>query len=550
MIEFEEYFTKIIDGKIVACKKMKKISERLLNDYAHPGRFHFDYKIAKKHTDFIQKFCKQPSGTLGIPLKLQLFQLARLQALFGFVDDNNLRRFDECLIIEGRKNGKTTETAAVELDMLCNDNEGAPQIYNLASKKEQSKLGYNAAVKMVSQSPDLRDNLIKRVTGLYCPYNLGYIKPLSSETKSLDGLDTHCAVIDELSALRDRDLYDLIRQSTGARKQPLIFTISTNGFLRMGIFDSQYEYAAGVIDGAITNDRFLPFIYELDDISEWDHEDCWEKANPGLGSIKSWDYLRQMVSKAKDDPSFQQTVLTKDFNMKASSEVAWLSFEDLNNEELITETFDYCIGGFDAADSVDLNAAVAVMMKPNDEHIYVKSMFWIPEEVLRQQALAGDRRGRDSVPYDLWVSQGYMRTCPGNKCDKNIFLDWFCELRDQYDMYTLFIGYDPWRVDDTLLRQFKSEFGQNSMIPVRQGAQTCSEPLKNLAADFKAHRVIYDNNPVMKWNLINAEIKTDINNNIQLVHPADRRRRNDGACALMDAYKVLMDKKDQFINMN
>ena len=117
-------------------------------------------------------------------------------------------------------------------------------------------------------------------------------------------------------------------------------------------------------------------------------------------------------------------------------------------------------------------------------------------------------------------------------------------------MYTLFIGYDPWHIDDTLLKQFKAEFGQNSMIPVRQGALTCSEPLKNLAADFKAHRIVYDNNPVMKWNLINAEIKTDVNNNIQLVHAADRRRRNDGAAALMDAYKVLMDKRDSFINMN
>ena len=550
MIELEKYFTDILDGKIVACEKIKKMSDKLLNDYHNPGKYHFDYKIAKKHTDFIQLFCKQPSGTLGVPLRLELFQIARLQCLFGFVDDNDLRRYDECLIIEGRKNGKTTECAAVELDLLCNDGEGSPQIYNLASKKEQSKLGYNAAVKMVSQSPDLRDNLIKRVTGIFNPYNLGYIKPLSSETKSLDGLDTHGAVIDELSAIRDRDLYDLVRQSTGARRQPLIFTISTNGFVRENIFDAQYEYAAGIIDGTIQNDRFLPFIYELDSYDEWLKEECWEKSNPGIDKIKSRDYLRQMVQKAKDDPSFLPTVLVKDFNLKQTSETAWLRYEDLNNEELIDQTFDYCIGGFDAADSVDLNAAVALMMKPGDDRIYVKSMFWIPEDVIRQQNLTGNRRGRDSVPYDLWIQQGYMRTCPGNKCDKSIFLDWFIELREECDLYTLFIGYDPWHIDDTLLRQFKSEFGQNSMIPVRQGPLTCSQPLKNLAADFKAHRIVYDNNPVMKWNLINAEIKADINNNIQLVHAADRRRRSDGAAALMDAYKVLMDKMDSFVNMN
>ena len=549
MTEFEQYFGGIISGKIVACEKMKKVSKLLMQEFKHPGKYHFDYEMAKKHTDFIELFCKQPSGKIGKPLVLQLFQKARLQALFGFVDKDNIRQFNECLIIEGRKNGKTTETAAIEIDMLVNDGEGSPQIYNVATKLDQAKLGFNAAYKMVKQSDDLARHIKKRAADLYFPHNLGYIKAMASNVNSLDGLDTHCGVIDELAAIKNRDLYDLVIQSMAARTQPILFQITTNGFVRENIFDSQYDLAREVLEGKKL-EKFLPFIYELDDPSEWDKEECWIKANPGIGTIKRKAFLRQMVQKAKDDPSFLPTVLVKDFNLKQTSETAWLRYEDLNNEETIDQTFDYCIGGFDAADSVDLNAAVAVMMKPGDEKIYVKSMFWVPEEVLRQQALSGNRRGRDSVPYDLWVSQGYMRTCPGNKCDKNIFLDWFCELRDEYDMYTLFIGYDPWHLDDTLLRQFKMEFGQNSMIPVRQGVQTCSEPLKNLAADFKAHRVVYDNNPVMKWNLINAEVKTDVNGNIQLVHPTDRRRRSDGASALMDAYKVLSDKKDQFVNMN
>lgn len=549
MTEFEQYFGGILDGKIVACEKMKKVSHLLMEEYQKPGKYHFDYKIAKKHTDFIELFCKQPSGNIGEPLKLQLFQKARLQALFGLVDDDNIRQINEVLTIMGRKNGKTTETSSVELDMLVNDGEGSPQIYNIATMLDQAKLGFNAALKMVKQSDHLSKHIKKRAADLYFPYNFGFIKALASNTNSLDGLDTHCGVIDELAAIKNRDIYDLVKQSMGARVQPILFTITTNGFVRENIFDAQYDYARGVLEGKEL-EHFLPFIYELDDPSEWDKEECWIKANPGLDTIKSRDFLRQMVQKAKDDPSFMPTVLVKDFNLKQTSEVAWLRYEDLNNEEPITDTFDYCIGGFDAADSVDLNAAVAVMMKPNDDKIYVKSMFWIPEEVLRQQALVGSRRGRDSVPYDLWVQQGFMRTCPGNKCDKNIFLDWFCELRDEYDMYTLFIGYDPWKISDDLLRAFRSEFGQNSMIPIRQGAKTCSDPLKNLAADFKAHKIVYDNNPVLKWNLINAEIKTDINNNIQLVHASDRRRRNDGACALMDAYIVLKDNIDRYINLN
>lgn len=551
MTEFELYFGSIVDGRIVACEKMKRIADMLLNQYASPQEFHFDYEIAKKHIDFIEKFCKQPTGKIGTPLQLELFQKARLQAVFGFVDDNNLRQYNECLIIEGRKNGKTTETAAVEIDMLVNDGEGSPQIYNIATQREQAMLGFNAAHKMIRQSPLLSKHVKKRATDLYFPLNFGFIKALASNTSSLDGLDVHCATIDELAAIKNRDLYDLVKQAMGARQQPLLFTISTNGFVREGIFDAQYDYAKNILEGKAENKRFLPFIYELDSVEEWDKEDCWEKANPGLGTIKSRDYLRQMVQKAKDDPSFKPTVMVKDFNMKQTAESAWLRFEDLNNEEKFDiSEFDYAIGGFDAADSIDLNAAVAIFQRPNDENVYVKSMFWIPQSVIDELDRTGNRRERDNVPYRLWIDQGYMRTCPGNKCDKRIFLEWFQELREQHNIYTSFFGYDPWHISDELLRDFKSEFGKNSMFPVRQGTLTLSDPMKNLAADFKAKRIIYDNNPVMKWCLINTEVKTDTNGNIQPVKGLDSRKRIDGVAALLDAFKVLQDKRDQYVNLN
>lgn len=164
MTDLQLYCTDILDGRIVACEKMKQISDKLLNDLTCPGKYHFDEAIAQRHIDFIQKFCKQPSGRLGVPLNLQLFQRARFQAIFGFVDDNNIRRYNEALILEGRKNGKTTETASVELDMLCNDGEGAPQIYNVATMLDQAKLGFNAAEKMRKQSPMLSKHLKKERT--------------------------------------------------------------------------------------------------------------------------------------------------------------------------------------------------------------------------------------------------------------------------------------------------------------------------------------------------------------------------------------------------
>lgn len=550
MTEFEEYFSKVYDGRIIACDKMKKAAEMLLNNAASPEEFHFDYDIAKKHTDFIEKFCKLPTGKIGTPIKLELFQKARLQALFGFVDDNDLRQYNECLIVEGRKNGKTTECANVEIDLLVNDGEGSPQIYNVATQREQATLGFNACHKIIKQSPMLSKHIKKRASDLYFAYNLGFIKALASNVNSLDGLDIHGAVIDELAAIKNRDLYDLIKQGCGARSQPLIFCITTNGFVRNGIFDAQYAYAKGILEGTIENRRFLPFIYELDNVKELDDEEMWIKANPGLGTIKSLDFLRECVNKAKDDPSFLPTVLVKDFNIPQTSESAWLRYEELNNEQVSDIQFDYGIGGFDAADSVDLNAAKAIFMRPGDPNIYARSMYWIPQSVLDSQEARGDRRGRDAVPYDLWIQQGYMRVCPGHKCDKRIFLEWFKELRDTEDIYFTKIAYDPWHIDDTLLREFRAEFGAKCMQPIRQGVFTLSEPMKELAVEFKEHHVIYQNNPIDKWCLINTNIKTDINGNIQPIKGLDRTQRIDGTMALLCAYIALRDNKDSYINLN
>lgn len=548
MSDLQIYCEQVLDGEIVASKRLKQTCKMLLENILSPNQFHFDETIAQKHIDFIERFCKMPSGKLGQPLKLELFQKARLQAIFGFVDDNNLRQYNEVLIIEGRKNGKTTETAAIELDMLVNDGEGSPQIYNIATKLDQARLGFEAANKMRMQSPLLNKHLRKRQGDIYNPMNFGFLKALASNTNSLDGLDVHCATIDELAAIKNRDLYDLVKQAMGARSQPLLFCITTNGFVRDGIFDSQYKYACDILDGKAKNDRFLPFIYELDSYDEWDKPESWMKANPGLGTVKSKEYLAEMVQKAKDDASFKPTVMVKDFNMVQNSESSWLSFEELNNEELFNIKFKYGIAGFDAADTVDLNAAKVLFMRPNDDKLYVKSMYWLPESVI--EAYKDKRYDRDNAPYKLWIDQGYMRVCPGNKCDKRIFLEWFKELRDEQGVYIPFIGYDPWHVSDAEIREFKAEFGQNSMIPVRQGTITLSEPMKQLQAEFRAHRVVYNNNPVDKWCLLNTDVKTDINGNIQPVKKLDKRLRIDGTAALIDAFKVLLDKKDQYIGLN
>lgn len=548
---FRDYFEAVCDGRIVACDKLKRVSQRLLEAQLKPGKYHFDERLAAAPWQFIERFCCKPAGRLGEPLKLELFQKARIETIFGFVDDEDLRQHREVMIVEGRKNGKTTETAAIELYMLLCDGEGAPEIYNVATKLDQAKKAFTACHNMVRQSPELRKLIRKRAADLYCAGNLGIIKALSSNSNGLDGLDSHMGVVDELAAIRNRDLYDLVKQSGSARDQSLMFTISTNGFIRENIFDQQYDYAKKWIKGEVEDEHFLALIYELDSADEWTDESCWIKANPGLGTIKKTEALREYVNKAKGDPAFKPTVLVKDFNIPQTSVSSWLTYSELNNDESFdVRSFGYGVGGFDAADSVDLNAATALYMRPGDDRIYRKSMYWIPEAVIEEERKQGDRQERDSVPYELWIERGLMRTCPGRKCGKEIFLDWFRELRDEYDIYTLYIGYDPWHIDDTLLTQFKTEFGQNSMIPVRQGVYTLSQPMKDLKADFQEKKIVYGGNPIDKWCLLNTEVKTDINGNIQPVKGSHRYRRIDGTIALLCAYKVLMDKKDAFIYLN
>lgn len=550
MSDLVPYFTALLDGKITACDKMKRVSEMILDGYENPGEYHFDPEIAEAHISFIEKFCKVPAGNIGEPLRLEQFQKARLEAVFGFVDDNDMRQYNEVIIVEGRKNGKTTECAAVEIDLVMNDDEGAPEVYNIATKYEQAMKGFNAANNMRRQSPAIAKHLKKRASDLYCQYNMGFIKAMASNVKSLDSLDAHAVIIDELAAITNRDIYDLMKQSMGARSQPLLFCITTNGFVRNGIFDAQYEYASKLLAKEIVNPKFLPFIYELDDREEMWNPKMWIKANPGLGTIKKTEFLEEMVEKAKVDPTFLPTVLVKDFNIPQTSESAWMRYEELNNEGMFDTDFDYAIGGFDAADSVDLNAAKAICMRPGDNHIYVRQMYWIPEAVVEKYENMGNRRGRDSAPYSLWVQQGLMRTCPGAKCPKSIFLEWFKELRDEEDLYIYAIGYDPWHIDDNTLEQFKQEFGRNSMIPIRQGAKTLSQPMKDLKAEFAEGNIVYNNNPIDKWCLINTEVKTDINGNIQPVKSQDQTQRIDGTIALLCAYKVLQDKKDIYIGLN
>ena len=549
----ERYLQDVKGGKVTACKRIVQLAEMMLPRFKDGyKRWHFDYKKATRPVEFIEKFCVLPES--GEPIVLEPFQRAVIEMAFGFVDDDGNRQFQEVLWEVARKNGKSSLGAAIELYMLVADGEGAPQVYNCATAKAQASLAYGIALKMVRRSKELNKALRKGIVpdrdqdGIIFDKNDGYITVLTNQTRHLDGLNVHFCLFDEMAACTNRDQYDLIKQAMSARKQPMILAITTNGFERENLFDDQYDYACGILDGKINDDRMLPIIYELDERSEWLDDRCWIKANPGLGPIKNWDALKDNVNKGMQDPSFLPTLMTKDFNMPESRASAWLSFEEAVNEERfdISEMgFRYGIAGFDASDTTDLSAAKMLMMRPNDPHIYELSMYWLPEDALNKDS--GYRRERDDVPYRIWEEKGMLRTVPGNTVPKRVFIEWLEEVKQNYDVYTFAIGYDPWHIIGTDEEQLVQYVGKDRCIAVRQGPKTLSSPMKQFRAQLEGNIVVDNHHPINEWCRMNVSIKSDVNANIQPVKMQGKaKNRIDGFMAELCAYVAYMTHKDEY----
>lgn len=521
-------------------------------------RWHFDIEKATRPIKFLESFCILPES--GKLIVLEPFQKCMIELAFGFVDDDGLRQFQNVMWVIGRKNGKSSVSAALELFMLVADGENSPAVFNVATSKAQASLAYGTALKMMRKSRELANKLRKGIVpdrdqdGIIFDFNDGYITVLTNQTRHLDGLNTHFCVFDEMAACTNRDQFDLVFQSMSSRNQPMLWAITTNGFERNNLFDDQYEYACGILDGRIEDDRMLPIIYELDSRDEWTDESCWIKANPGLGTIKSWDYMRDAVSKGKQDPSFLPTLMTKDFNIPETRTSAWLSFEEAVNDEPLPEMppskklsdigFRYGIAGFDASDTTDLSAAKILMMREGDPKLYELSMYWLPEDALRKGS--GYRRERDDAPYKLWQERGLLRTIPGNIIPKSVFVDWLEEVKAEYDVWTFAIGYDPWGFQEWHER-FEAYVGKERSEVVRQGPQTFSTPMKQFRALLAANQVVDGHNPVNEWCRMNVNVKTDSNANISPVKAEGKAvHRIDGFVAELNAYVALLRHKDEY----
>lgn len=537
------YYNLIKSKKIVVSNKVKIQFEKLIYAIDNPDKYHFDLDKANRPIEFIEKFCKHSKGQWsGKRVILDLWQKSIIQSVFGFVDDKGFRQYREVLVIVARKNGKSTLLSALALYMLFGDKEGGAQICCVASKKDQAKIVFNEAKNMVSQSPLLSKHIKKRKSDLYFPKTFSYFEPLASDSNTLDGLNVHCGIIDELHSIKDRNIYDVTKQSMSSRQQPVLFMITTAGFVRENIYDDMYEYSSNVLNGTVEDERFLSFIYELDERKEWSNPKCWQKSNPALGTIKDLKTLEELVARGKADAKFLPTLLTKDFNIRETGTGSWLTFENINN----TKTYDinnhkniYAIGGVDLSSVGDLTCATIIYRYRSEW--FCNQMYFIPEEV------ADQKQREDKVPYKVWKEQGYVRFCAGNKVLESDVTEWFKELRDKYSIYTLWVGYDPWGANMWVEDMKKNAF---SMEEVRQGAKTMSNPMKQLACELSSKNINYNNNPILKWCLTNTQVEIDKNENIRPIKGKNKKQRIDGAVSLIDAFVVLQNHYEDYMTMS
>ena len=562
MTYIEEYYNKISSGEIVACKKIKAVYKKLINDLKKPKKvsflnkitdeieehtYIFDEKKANRPIQYIEKYCKHSKGKwAGKPVILELWQKAHIQALYGFIDkETGLRKYTKFVLFVGKKNGKSTEGSGLGLYQLTSDGEGGAEIYSVATKKDQAKIIWEEAKRMAAKSPALSKRTRRLVNGIFYDKTESFFKAVASETDSLDGLNGSAILADEIWAWRDKGLLDIMSDSISVREQPIIFEFSTMGKIREAVFDGEYEYLEAVIkgyeglEGGIEDETVLPFIYELDEAKEWTDEKAWIKANPNLGVTKTYKYLRNKVKKAQEKPDELSNLLCKEFNVRTTAQEAWIDFDTVNNEETydMDSLYDtYAIGGVDLSSTTDLTCATLLIMKHNKK--YVLQQYFIPSERLEFKIKD------DKIPYDKWEKRGLVTICEGAKVNYTDVTQWFLRMNEEYKISTLWVGYDPWNTQYWV--EEMKEYGFE-MVEVRQGAKTMSNPMKQLEADLIEKNVNYNNNPILKWCLCNTSVKRDENDNIRPVKGQKQRARIDGTVSLIIAYCVLFEKMNDYL---
>ena len=548
MIYAEEYLRQIEAGEIIVDEEIAALYKRLhkeMQDDACP--FYFSEKHGNHPIEFIETFCRHYQGDhAGELVRLELFQKAFVQTLFGWLEkDTGLRRWREYYFEVARKHGKSFLSGCIAVYMLVADGEPGAEIYSAATKLDQAKIIYNAAKNIIDQSSELRALVKSTREGLSFKMTRSVMKPLPNESKSLDGLNIHFAALDEIHEQRDRNMYDVLRQGMKARKQPIIGCITTSGFRREGLYDNLHDYACDVAKGTVKDDRFLPVIYKLDKQEEWQQPSMWIKANPGLGTIKSYVQLADDVERAKQDPSYLPTLLVKDFDMKQSEAAAWLPLETIINETVVPiESLEhsYAIGGCDLSATTDLTCATLLIRKPNDDNVYVLQKYFLPQKRIDDL----EETQSKEAPYKLWAEQGWMKINPGAQVDYHEVTLWFLEMVEKHDIRPLWICYDR-ALSGYWVPEMEGEGFDMDKIP--QGPYTWSQPMKEMGAALSEHKVVYQNNPILRWCLANTAAKALNKDGIETIQPVkiQQGRRIDGMVSMLNVWVGYVRHYDEFM---
>lgn len=527
-----EYNEAIRTKKVRVGKWIKKIYS-LICEKIESNEYFFDAEKAEKAIEYIENFCHHSKGRNDL-ITLELWQKAAVSAMFGIVDENGVRVFREVFIVIARKNGKSLFASAIISYMAYIEDEYGQEIYCLAPKLEQANLVYDGFYQMIQLEPELAELAKKRRSDIYISESNTVIKPIAFNAKKSDGFNPQLVVCDELAAWQgDAGLkqYEVMKSALGSRKQPMILSISTAGYINDSIYDELMKRSTAFLLGNSNEKRLLPLLYMIDDVEKWSDLEELKKSNPNLGVSVSEDFYLEEIAVAEQSLSKKTEFLTKYCNIKQNSSVAWLPYEvidALTGEKLDLNDFRecYCVGGIDLSQTTDLTACCIIIEK--DGRLYVFAQFFMPRNKI------DELQEREGVPYRIYEKQGLIRLSGDNYVDYNDCFEWFVRLVEEYHIYPLQIGYDRYSAQ-YLIQQMKA-YGFH-MDDVYQGENLTPViyEAEGLMRDGKLR--IGDNN-LLKAHLLNTALKVNSESRRVRIIKIEQRCHIDGCAALLDTLTV------------
>ncbi|HHY92911.1 MAG TPA: terminase large subunit [Firmicutes bacterium] len=492
----------------------------------------FDEARAEHAVRFINLLKHAKGKWAGHPFNLRPWQEKIVRDIFGTVNRDGTRQYRTAYVEIPRKNGKTALAAALALYLLVADGEYGAEIYSAACDREQASLAFDVAAAMVRQLPALKKILkvIDSQKRIVYPKTNSFYRAIAADAASSHGYNAHAVIADELHAWPNRELWDVLTTSTGARSQPLVFAITTAGYDRNSICYEQHDYARKLLDGVIKDDTYYPVIYSADESDDWEDEATWKKANPALGDFRNLDEMRQLYHRAKEVPSLQNTFRRLYLNQWTSQETRWLDMAtwDASAGLVVPERLKGrdCYGGIDLSTTTDLTAVVLAF--PLEDKVYVLPHFFIPADTAREA------EKRDRVPYTTWARQGFITLTPGNVVDYSFVEERIRRLGKEY--HVLEWAYDRWNAD-ALVQRLQADGAK--MVPVGMGYASLSAPTKYLETLLLQEKLVHGGHPVLRWNADNVMTEQDAAGNIK-PSKAKSTQRIDGIMALVLALSRLM----------